>query len=161
MQWHQWNHMQTMCTSLQTDNHINTSSLNFCRPDDLPDAQPTVSKQIASWLKKWAVILTCWPCLSAILWPFNIRVNSGLGHVIHYITTNFVFTMQCYASAIFAVIMCPSIHLSITSWYCVEQLAWQMLKNMVARNTLLTIRDTTVALKLSQSHPRCFTKQET
>ena len=31
-QWHQLNHMQTMCTSLQTDNHINTSSLNFYRP---------------------------------------------------------------------------------------------------------------------------------
>ena len=29
MQWHQPDHMQTTCTSLQTDNHINTSSLNF------------------------------------------------------------------------------------------------------------------------------------
>ena len=36
--------MQTVCTSLQTDNHTNTSSLNFYRPDALPDAQPTVSK---------------------------------------------------------------------------------------------------------------------
>ena len=32
-------------TSLQTDNHTNTSSLNFYRPGALPDAQPTVSKQ--------------------------------------------------------------------------------------------------------------------
>jgi len=32
--------MQTICTSLQTDNHTNTSSVNFCRLD----AQPTVSK---------------------------------------------------------------------------------------------------------------------
>jgi len=32
------------CTSLQTENHTNTSSLNFYRPDGLPDAQPTVSK---------------------------------------------------------------------------------------------------------------------
>jgi len=24
MQWHQLEHMQTICTSLQTDNHINT-----------------------------------------------------------------------------------------------------------------------------------------
>ena len=32
MQWHQLDHMQTICTSLQTDNHTNTSSLNFtCR----------------------------------------------------------------------------------------------------------------------------------
>ena len=29
-QWHQLDHMQTICTSLQTNNHVNTSSLNFC-----------------------------------------------------------------------------------------------------------------------------------
>jgi len=29
MQWHQPDHMQTICTSLQTDNHTNTPSLNF------------------------------------------------------------------------------------------------------------------------------------
>ena len=34
----------TICTSLQTENHTNTSSLNFYRPDGLPDAQPTASK---------------------------------------------------------------------------------------------------------------------
>ena len=44
-QWHQLDHMQTICTSLQTDNHNNTSSLKFYRPDALPDVQPTVSKQ--------------------------------------------------------------------------------------------------------------------
>jgi len=33
MQWHQLDHMQTTCTSLQTGNHTNTSSLNFYRPD--------------------------------------------------------------------------------------------------------------------------------
>jgi len=32
------------CTSLQTDNHTNTPSLNFYRQDAFPDAQPTVSK---------------------------------------------------------------------------------------------------------------------
>ena len=36
--------MQTICTSLQTDNHTNTTSLNFYRPDALHDAQRTVSK---------------------------------------------------------------------------------------------------------------------
>ena len=35
--------MQTICISLQTDNHTNTPSLNFYRPDALPDAQPTMS----------------------------------------------------------------------------------------------------------------------
>jgi len=39
-------HTQTICTLLQTDNHTNPSSLHFYRPDALPDAQPTVSKQI-------------------------------------------------------------------------------------------------------------------
>jgi len=43
-QWHQLDHMQITCTSLQTDNHTSTSSLNFYRPDALPDAQPTMSK---------------------------------------------------------------------------------------------------------------------
>jgi len=42
-QWHQLDHMQITCTSLQTDNHASTSSLNFYRPDALPDAQLTVS----------------------------------------------------------------------------------------------------------------------
>ena len=28
-QWHQLDHMQNICTSLQTDNHDGTSSLNF------------------------------------------------------------------------------------------------------------------------------------
>jgi len=31
-----------ICTSLQTDNHTNMSSLNFYRPDALPDVQPSV-----------------------------------------------------------------------------------------------------------------------
>jgi len=42
-QWHQLDHMQTICTSLQTDNHATISSLNFYTPGALPDAQPTVS----------------------------------------------------------------------------------------------------------------------
>ena len=36
--------LQTICTSVQTDNHTNTSSHNFYGPDTLPDAQTTVSK---------------------------------------------------------------------------------------------------------------------
>ena len=49
MQWHQPDHMQTICTLLQTDNHTNTSSLNFYRPGALPEVQPTVSKH---WRQK-------------------------------------------------------------------------------------------------------------
>ena len=43
-QWQQPDHMQVICTSLQTDNHASTSSLHiFNRPDALPAAQPTAS----------------------------------------------------------------------------------------------------------------------
>jgi len=50
MQWHQLDHMQTICSSLLIDNHTNSSSLNFYRPAAFPDAQPTV-------LKHWSHII--------------------------------------------------------------------------------------------------------
>jgi len=43
-QWHQLDDMQIICTLLQTDNHVSTSSLNFYKPDALLEAQLTVSK---------------------------------------------------------------------------------------------------------------------
>ena len=42
--WHQLDHMQIICTSLQTDNYGSTLLLSFYRPDALPAAQPTASK---------------------------------------------------------------------------------------------------------------------
>jgi len=36
MQWQQVDHMQIICTSLQTDKHASTSQLSFYRPDALP-----------------------------------------------------------------------------------------------------------------------------
>ena len=47
-----WTIMQTICTSLQTDNHTNTSSFNFYRPDALPDAQPKHRRQSSEPEKK-------------------------------------------------------------------------------------------------------------
>jgi len=44
-QWHQLDHMQTICTSLQTENHTNTPSLILYKLHALSDAQPTVSKR--------------------------------------------------------------------------------------------------------------------
>ena len=44
-QWNQLDHMQTICTSLQTDNYTSTSSLSFYRLDALPDAQPCQSTE--------------------------------------------------------------------------------------------------------------------
>jgi len=37
-QWHQLDHMQIICSSLQANNHASSSSLNFYRPDAIPDA---------------------------------------------------------------------------------------------------------------------------
>jgi len=42
-QWHQLNHMQIICISLQTDKHASTSPLSFYRPDALPATNPTAS----------------------------------------------------------------------------------------------------------------------
>jgi len=50
MQLDQLDHMQVICTSLQTDNHASTSSLSFYRPNALPDAQSTASMY---WRQKW------------------------------------------------------------------------------------------------------------
>ena len=60
IQWHQLDYMQTICTSPQTDNHTNTSPLNFYRPYALPDAQPAVPKHwmqistLCKWISSWA-----------------------------------------------------------------------------------------------------------
>jgi len=43
-QWHHLDHMQIICTLLQTDNHASTSSLSFYWPDAFPATQPTASK---------------------------------------------------------------------------------------------------------------------
>jgi len=45
-QWHQLDHMQILCTSLETDNHASTSPLNFYSPDALRDAQGTVCEVV-------------------------------------------------------------------------------------------------------------------
>jgi len=54
-QGHQLDHMQIICTLLQTDNRASTSPLNFYRLDALPAAQPTVSNSVKA-LKVSALI---------------------------------------------------------------------------------------------------------
>ena len=61
MQRHQLDHMQTTCTSLQTDYYINTTSLNFYRPDGLCVSQPTVLwhwRADVNWTSYWDTELT-------------------------------------------------------------------------------------------------------
>jgi len=38
-QWHQLDHMQIICTLLQTHSHASTISLKFLQTDAFPDAQ--------------------------------------------------------------------------------------------------------------------------
>jgi len=52
-QWHQLDHMQIICTSLQTDNHTSSSLLSFYKPDALPAAQPTASAHFRQELNEW------------------------------------------------------------------------------------------------------------
>jgi len=47
MQWHQLDHMQTVCTSLQTDNHTNTSSLNVYQGCYSLEAQQCQSTEVS------------------------------------------------------------------------------------------------------------------
>ena len=55
MQWHQLDRMQTICTLLQTDNHTNIPSLNFYRPDALPDTHThTRLTALCPGLPRWA-----------------------------------------------------------------------------------------------------------
>jgi len=42
-QWHQLDHIQIICTSLETDNHASTSTLNFYRQAGCPSGSPTNS----------------------------------------------------------------------------------------------------------------------
>ena len=97
-QWHQLDHMQTICTLLQTDNHINTSLLNFCRPDDLPDDQPTVSKHWRQhrWCNKNVTVTNEPGELLPWLWSWwqhHKRCRSYYYH--HYIT---IIIIMCWKS---------------------------------------------------------------
>jgi len=45
-QWHQTDHMQIICTSLQTDNHASTAPLNFA--GRMPSCRPTNNNNTAT-----------------------------------------------------------------------------------------------------------------
>jgi len=48
-QWHQLDHMQIICTSLQTDNHASISSLNFSLDE-------WMSSEVLAWLSVWSEV---------------------------------------------------------------------------------------------------------
>ena len=82
--------MQTICTSLQTDNHTNTSSLNFCRPDAFPDAQPTVPKHWQLNIEKYLLNLS----------DYMARVQKILNHSVDDHLPVFVMMFTRSASTI-------------------------------------------------------------
>ena len=94
MQWHQLDHMQTICTSLQTDNHINTSSVKFYRPDALPDAQPTVLKQRWQYnttvydgnFSDWINCTTYCVCGTDLLLTLDVGIVVSTQHVPRHIS---------------------------------------------------------------------------
>jgi len=73
-QWHQLDHMQTICTSLQTDNHTNISSLNVYRPDARSDDQPTVSKH---WRQQAATVLTVKVYTAAATYRIRLKISAA------------------------------------------------------------------------------------
>jgi len=70
-QWHQLDHMEIICTSLQTDNHTSTSPLSFYRPDALPASQPTASKHWRLQCTHLGRKLTC--CLLVV---YSVHLQS-------------------------------------------------------------------------------------
>jgi len=59
-QWHQLDHMQIICTSLQTDNHTSTLSLNFLQGNALLDAVKWVSVCLSVCLSTHCTKLCSW-----------------------------------------------------------------------------------------------------
>jgi len=82
-QWHQLDHIQIICTSLQTHNHASTSPLSFYRPDALPAVQPTASKRLYSqwWWWWWQSWWCPWRCVAETMsmesaWSLALVVKS-------------------------------------------------------------------------------------
>jgi len=72
-QWHQLDHMQIICTSIQTDNHASTSPLSFYRPDAFPVAQPTASKHWRQHLSYGVMKILMWhKCGSTAAFFFTV-----------------------------------------------------------------------------------------
>jgi len=95
-QWHQLDHMQAICTSLQTDSHTNTSSLNFYRPDALPDAQPAVSKH---W-RQFAVLLLLYIWITLVDFPVTVTPGNILRicPLVHVELTLMLCALNCCCS---------------------------------------------------------------
>jgi len=153
MQWHQLDHKQTICTSLQTDNHINTSSLNFYRLDALPDAEPTVSKHCN--LVITTIIITIMykfllPLVSDGLTNNRQRVSESwlknvCTHAHTHANTNYATRACCLFRAHgqpTATGVLPSVDQSrgtVYLWHCDQVTSWRRLSEDSWRHFCLTI----------------------
>jgi len=72
-QWHQWDHMQIICTSLQTDNHASTSPLSF--HGLMPYLPPT----------------NCIKALQSRTFGDNLKQVLTLSHWAHFTVLRFIF----------------------------------------------------------------------
>jgi len=78
----QWHQLQIICTSLQTDNHVSTSSLDFLQAGCFPDAQLIVSKH---WRKN-GVTTTDLLLLVLLIKHFNQYIAHFLWHhALHHV----------------------------------------------------------------------------
>jgi len=57
-QWHQLDHIQIMCTSLETDNHASTSTLSFLRAR-CPSCHPTNNVKALTDIKNNRHLMNC------------------------------------------------------------------------------------------------------
>ena len=77
-QWHQLDHMQIICTSLQTDNHDSTSSLSFYLTGRMPFLLPNqqcLSTEVDALKNKlnarWKLL--CPKELAVVMQPLNVN----------------------------------------------------------------------------------------
>jgi len=74
-QWHQLDHMQIICTLLQTDNHASTSQLSFNRPDALPDTQSTEGNKSINYLFWQKYLMVYRECKMPL--PTTVIINNN------------------------------------------------------------------------------------
>ena len=160
MQWHQLDHMQTICTSLHTDSHTNTSSPNFYRPDAVPDAQPTVPKhwrcnnQKSRYTCIWCFTLhSCCMLLTVTFLNFLHWINCRLVNILywswlqvdmHQIQTDIQSGLACNVNQYWTLVtlVWPIMFTAYAVYFMVQQTIWDI-HNIYSktRNIGLVIND--------------------
>ena len=108
--WHQLDHMQIICTSLQTDNHASTSPLSFFyRLDTLPVVPPfpqidIIGEVVIVWRVRGKIIRSvlfnivcnnCAQCNAHTCEQTNSSLDWVLSHWAHFTVLRFIFVYVC------------------------------------------------------------------